>query len=268
MQTIALFGGSFDPPHIGHQAIIKALLDIKYIDKIIVMPTFLNPFKEQSFASPELRLEWLYELFEGLKKVKISDYEIREEKKVPTIKSVKHLLKTYKKVYLVIGADNLLTLDKWQNYSELKELVTFIVASRDNIKIPQEFITLNIDINISSTQIRKKMKNRIDKITSILDTNKAEAIEVFDLREKNYFVDYAIIASSLGSRHTAALLNHLKDGLKPEEIFNNVDESGDWIVVDLGDILIHIMTPEYRVKYDMESFLSDLRDGKEGEDTL
>jgi len=99
----------------------------------------------------------------------------------------------------------------------------------------------------------------------VLDKHKAEAIEVFDLREKNYFVDYAIIASSLGSKHTLALLDHLKKEIKPEEDFNNVDESGDWIVIDLGDILIHIMTPEYRVKYDMESFLSQLANGKEGE---
>ena len=111
------------------------------------------------------------------------------------------------------------------------------------------------------------MKNRIEKIVNILDMNKAEAIEVFDLSEKNYFVDYAIIASSLGQKHTVALLDHLKNGLKPEEKFNNVDESGDWIVVDLGDILINIMTPEYRVKYDMEKFLGDLAEGKDG-DTL
>ena len=105
------------------------------------------------------------------------------------------------------------------------------------------------------------MNNRIEKITQLLDTNKAEAIEVFDLREKNYFVDYAIIASSLGTRHTTALLDHMKKGLKPEENFNNVDESGDWVVIDLGDVLIHIMTPEYRTKYDMETFLGEL--GKE-----
>lgn len=111
------------------------------------------------------------------------------------------------------------------------------------------------------------MNNRIENITNILDKNKAEAIEVFDLREKNYFVDYAIIASSLGTKHTMALLDHLKKDLKPAEHFNHVDESGEWIVVDLGDILIHIMTPEYRVKYDMETFLTQLTDGKEG-DTL
>ncbi|MFT7861122.1 MAG: ribosome silencing factor, partial [Sulfurimonas sp.] len=100
------------------------------------------------------------------------------------------------------------------------------------------------------------MLSRIEKITSILDKNKAEAIEVFDLKDKEYIVDYAIIASSLGQKHTLALLDHLKKELKPGETFNNVDESGDWVVIDLGDILIHIMTPEYRVKYDMESLLA------------
>lgn len=102
------------------------------------------------------------------------------------------------------------------------------------------------------------MNDRIKQIADVLDTNKAEAIEVFDLREKNYFVDYAIIASSLGPKHTTALLDHLKRGLKPAENFNNVDESGDWVVIDLGDVLIHIMTPEYRTKYDMETFLGEL----------
>lgn len=107
------------------------------------------------------------------------------------------------------------------------------------------------------------MLNRIEKITSVLDKNKAEAIEVFDLQGKDYIVDYAIIASSLGQKHTLALLDHLKKELKPEENFNNVDESGDWVVVDLGDILIHIMTPEYRVKYDMETFLAELSKASE-----
>ncbi len=109
------------------------------------------------------------------------------------------------------------------------------------------------------------MKERIDNITSILDKHKAENIEVFDLREKDYIVDQAIIASSLGQKHTLALLDHLKKELKPSEKFNYVDESGDWVVIDLGDILIHIMTPEYRIKYDLESFLSNIEKLKEEE---
>jgi ribosome-associated protein len=102
------------------------------------------------------------------------------------------------------------------------------------------------------------MDKRIEKITAVLDKNKADAIEVFDLKEKDYFVDSVVIATSLNARHTEALLNHLKTELKPAEQFLGVDISDEWIVIDLGDILIHIMTPEYRVKYNIEEFLSKL----------
>lgn len=102
------------------------------------------------------------------------------------------------------------------------------------------------------------MEKRIEKISHVLDTHKAEAIEVFDLRDRDYFVDFVIIASSLGERHTEALLDHLKRELKPEEHFLGTDASPEWVVVDLGDILIHVMTPEYRNKYDLESFLAEV----------
>ena len=88
--------------------------------------------------------------------------------------------------------------------------------------------------------------------------NKAENIEVFDLQGSDYFADYVVIATSLGERHTFALLDHLKRGLKPDEEFLAIDESGDWIAIDLGDILIHVLTPNYRNIYDLESFLREI----------
>ena len=68
MKNIALYGGSFDPPHIGHEAVVKALLDLNYIDKIIIMPTFLNPFKDGSTAPSSLRLDWLKEIYSDFKR--------------------------------------------------------------------------------------------------------------------------------------------------------------------------------------------------------
>jgi nicotinate-nucleotide adenylyltransferase len=158
MDTIALFGGSFDPPHTGHEAIVEALLNFKDIDKVVVMPAFLNPFKSESHAPAELRLEWLKEIFNSFKNVEIDDYEINLKKKISTIQTVKYLLNKYKKIYLVIGADNLLSLHKWDRYDELKELVTFIVAPRDNIKIPDNFLKLDVNVNISSTKLRKNVQ--------------------------------------------------------------------------------------------------------------
>lgn len=158
IENIALFGGSFDPPHIAHVAIVKALLDFREIEKVVVMPTFLNPFKSSSFAPSYLRVRWLKEIFANYQGVEVSDFELKKQKKVPTIESVEFLLKRYKKIYLVIGADNLKSLHKWHRYEELKELVSFIVATRDEIEIPKEFLKLHIDKNISSTMLRKKIE--------------------------------------------------------------------------------------------------------------
>jgi len=157
METIALYGGSFDPPHIGHKAIVEALEKLDYIDKIIIMPTFLNPFKSFFSAPAELRFKWLKEIFKDFKNVKIDRYEVDQNRQVSSIESVKYLLKTYKNVYLVIGADNLSSLKDWDSYQELKSLVTFIVASRDNIIVDKKFIQLNVDEKISSSELRKNI---------------------------------------------------------------------------------------------------------------
>ncbi len=157
METIALFGGSFDPPHIGHEAIVKALLNFQDVDKVVIMPTFLNPFKSKSFASSTLRLKWLQEIFASYKNVEIDNYEVQQNKKVPSIISVMYLLQKYKKIYLVIGADNLSSLHKWHRYSELQKLVTFLVVQRDKIEIPNKFLHLDVHEDISSTYLRENL---------------------------------------------------------------------------------------------------------------
>jgi len=154
MKTIALFGGSFDPPHIGHETIVKALCNFDFLDKIVVMPTFLNPFKDTFFAPAELRLSWLRKMFLNYKKVIVSSYEVDKQTKVPTIESVEHLLKEYDKVYLIIGADNLKSLNRWHRFEDLKNLVTFIVATRNDIKVDDSFLKLDVKEDISSSCLR------------------------------------------------------------------------------------------------------------------
>jgi len=167
MRTIALFGGSFDPPHLGHEAIVKALNKLDFIDKIIVMPTFLNPFKSSSVASAIQRLEWLKEIFSPIKKVEVSSFEVEKNTKVSTLETVTYLLKSYEKIYVVIGADNLKSLAQWQGFEELKNKVTFIIASREKINVPKNFICLEIDEKISSSQLRNKMNvNQLSKINA------------------------------------------------------------------------------------------------------
>jgi ribosome silencing factor RsfS/YbeB/iojap len=106
------------------------------------------------------------------------------------------------------------------------------------------------------------LTQRIEKIISLLDEKKANDIESFDLIGKNYMVDNVVIATSLNSKHGSSLVTYLKEELKPlgEEFFR-VDDSDDWTIVDLGDILVHIMTQTHRVKYNMEDFLESIKRG-------
>jgi ribosome-associated protein len=102
--------------------------------------------------------------------------------------------------------------------------------------------------------------DRIAKIKELLDEKKALDIMDYDLRDKDYFVDYVVVATTMADKHGAALLDHLKKTLKPMgESFLGVDESDDWIVIDLGDILIHLMSEEYRAKYQMDKFLEEIK---------
>ena len=157
METVALFGGSFDPPHVGHVAIVEALERLDFVDKIILVTAFLNPFKTETFASSKQRLKWLKCLFDESDKVIIEEYELKQKRKVATIETVNYLLNQYKKIYLVIGADNLPSLEKWNRFEELNSKVTFIVASRNTIKIPKKFMTLHVNKDISSTKLRESI---------------------------------------------------------------------------------------------------------------
>ncbi len=100
------------------------------------------------------------------------------------------------------------------------------------------------------------MNERIENIISILDDKKAENIQLFDMKDTDYFVNEVIIATTLGQKHGLALLDYLKKGLKGSESYLEIEPSDEWSVVDLGDVLIHLMTPEYRAKYNIEDFLS------------
>lgn len=272
------------------------------VDLVIILPTFLNPLKNKTLFSSKVRFKWLELLTQNMPKIIVSDYEIKQNKPNYTIDSILHFKYIYKpnKIFLVIGADNLESLAKWHNAKQIKKEVDFIIASRDNININEMLskldinaITLKIEQNCSSSDIRKylcdfmdsklesylldsiktqihnevkylKINDRIDFITHLLDSKKAEDIVSFDLRKNSYITQYVVIATSLATKHSLALLDTLKTELKARgETFYAVDEdSGDWVIVDLGDIMIHIFTDNHRKKFNLEEFLTNYKNNK------
>ena len=103
------------------------------------------------------------------------------------------------------------------------------------------------------------MEERIENIIKVLDSKKAENIESYTLTGKSYIAERVVVATALNSKHSLALLKHLKDDLKPlgEEFIRTEEDDGEWTIVDLGDILIHIMTASYREHYTIDDFLDN-----------
>ncbi len=151
---LALYGGSFDPPHAGHVAIVTKALERLPIDRLIVVPASRNPFKTGPYAEGEVRLEWLKEIFKPFDRVEVSDFEISQNRSVYTIETVRHFSPLCEELYLIIGADNLEKLSSWREYETLCHTVQWVVATREGISVPSTMIRLDIDVPMSSTDFR------------------------------------------------------------------------------------------------------------------
>ncbi|MCB4742741.1 MAG: nicotinate (nicotinamide) nucleotide adenylyltransferase [Sulfurovum sp.] len=166
--TVAVFGGSFDPPHQGHQQIVIEVLKHLNIDKLIILPTYLNPFKSSSLSGASQRFKWCKDLFSNTPKVIVSDYEIKQNRSVKTVESIKYFQKYYNVQYLIIGSDNLSTVTQWYNFNWLNKEITWVVVTRPGFSLITQMLNswklLTLNMPISSSQIKKSGQTEyIDK---------------------------------------------------------------------------------------------------------
>jgi len=171
---LAIYGGSFDPPHIGH---IRLALETKeYIsaDKLLIIPTYMPPHKQLSENSPsaEERLKLCELSFAGIGEV--SDIETSRGGTSYSWQTVSALREIYpdSELYLIIGADMLLTFDMWKRADYLAENTVLVAAARhegelnalhekaaelENTLGAKCIIIENDVLEISSTQLREML---------------------------------------------------------------------------------------------------------------
>nr|WP_315004040.1 ribosome silencing factor [uncultured Campylobacter sp.] len=194
---------------------------------------------------------------------------------------------TVSKLYIVVGADNLTELHKWRDFGELQKLVEFVVLTRPGYEIPRQWAALRrieIAVDASSSGFRRDFKGEIppkiaaevikfykrkdmqdpkqraERIAEILNEKKAEDVQIIDMSEREYIAKLVVIATTLTSRHAASLIEELKSVLKPlGEEFLAIESGDEWSVVDLGDIIVHLISEAYRAKYNIEDFLDKLK---------
>ncbi|HEV7254090.1 MAG TPA: ribosome silencing factor [Mesorhizobium sp.] len=95
----------------------------------------------------------------------------------------------------------------------------------------------------------------IDTVLASLDDSKAENIVSIDIRGKSVLGDYMVVASGRSHRHVAAVAEHLIQALKDAGLGNARVEglqSADWVLIDGGDVIVHVFRPEVRDFYQIE----------------
>jgi len=98
-----------------------------------------------------------------------------------------------------------------------------------------------------------------DFILDILDTQSAEDIVNLDLRGKSSIADYMLVASGRSNRHVGALADYVLRGLKErgeDKLGSEGLEQCDWVLIDAGDVILHLFRPEVREFYSLEKMWS------------
>ncbi len=183
MQNIGMYGGTFNPIHLGHQLFAEQFMNQLNLVKLHIIPTFISPFKQNNYTSSVMnfhRMQMLKITFKENVNIIIDEFELNKQVVSYTIDTIKYLKNIYpdNDLYMLIGEDNAIHLDKWKNYEEILELVKLVVILRDkndghsrermnnlnhfkNIKL--NYLDTPI-ISISSTLIRDNFKNKLNNI--------------------------------------------------------------------------------------------------------
>lgn len=157
---IGIYGGSFDPVHHGHLILAREARETLELATIIFVPALLSPFKKRApSASGEMRLTMLRAATEDEEGFAIDDCELRRPPPSWTIDTVSQIRKRQpdSEIYLLIGEDNVATIDRWQRFDELKKMARFVVLDRTGSQMQGDYQVVRRKIDISATDIRKRV---------------------------------------------------------------------------------------------------------------
>ena len=167
MESIGLFGGSFDPVHNGHLLVAQAACEELSLARLFFIPAAQSPFKPDTSPAPvNQRLRLLRLALVGLTRYEIDEQEVRRGGISYTIDTVHDYVKRFPqaRLYYLIGADHIAQLPKWRAAEELARLVEFIVIPRPDqtsgqLQAPFRQRTLaGFPLAVSSSQVRARIK--------------------------------------------------------------------------------------------------------------
>ncbi len=147
---IAVFGGTFDPIHLGHLRVAEETFEGLGQDRVVFMPAFVAPHKEgRGAAEPEKRLEMARLAVEGNPNFEVSDAEIKRQSRSYTIDTVRELKEKGGKdlsLSLIVGTDSFNDITTWCEYERLFEMAGFIVVQRPGFPVKKPGEALPVEL--------------------------------------------------------------------------------------------------------------------------
>lgn len=200
-QKIGIFGGSFNPPHLGHINSVVTVAEQLKLKKVFLVPSSQSPGKEPiTIPAPQDRVEMLQAAFQDEKKlVQIDRQELERGGVSYTVDTLKQYVKEYdaEQLYLIVGADAFEVFDNWKDYQTILKLANLVVTTRPGHILPfkiddlpkgvrglaesmkQDTVELETgrrihfvhlkDVGVSATDVRKSVRSglQIDKFVPL-----------------------------------------------------------------------------------------------------
>jgi nicotinate-nucleotide adenylyltransferase len=183
-----VFGGSFDPPHVGHVGVAAAASAALDLDVVHLIPTYQQPFKHESHgANGEQRAEMVRLAIADSERLIVDQREIRRGGTSYTVDTLEELRRVFPadELTLLVGADTAVDMPSWYRAERLPELANIVVLTRPGAKIPSHPMfqrSVNVPaFDVSATEIRERA-GRGESLAGLV----AEPVEAYIVANRLY----------------------------------------------------------------------------------
>ncbi len=169
MKRIAFYGGSFDPPHIGHLTIARKLSELFALDEFVFIPAFHAPHKKYKKPTSAFhRFAMLSLAIENEGKFRVSSVELDAPDKPFTFETQTKLKNDLPdaEIFFVIGADSWAEIDTWREWEKVLTQTNVIVVTRPDYEISFSHVTEEIKKRIINLKDNQELKSKIQNLKS------------------------------------------------------------------------------------------------------
>lgn len=181
---LGLFGGTFDPPHLGHLVVAQDVVEALRLDRLLFVPAGVPPHKTGMPVSPvPLRVEMVRIITAGNPLFGVSEVEAGRAGPSYTVDTLRHYRELHPdaELFFVLGADQAAAFDSWHEPEEVASLATVVVMARAGARgSPRDFRSVPVTrVDIAATDIRRRvLEGRSirylvpDGVRKIIDSNR------------------------------------------------------------------------------------------------